>query len=241
MFPGRYSRQIHLEGVGEAGQKRLGSSSVLVVGLGGLGCASAPWLARAGVGRMILMDPGIVDEPDLGRQLLYTSSDLGVQKAKAAKQALSAMNPEIEVEALPLALTQENIAIIAKNVDLIIDGTDEIQPRLAMNSYSVASGKPVIFGGAVGWAGMVLTVAPGLPCRECVFADSPASAVCSEAGVLGPVVGWVGAIQAAEALRILLGRGPSGPGSLQTCDMLHSTQRRIKVSRNPSCPICGSG
>lgn len=232
---------MNLEGVGEAGQKRLGASSVLIVGLGGLGCASAPWLARAGVGRLLLMDPGIVDEPDLGRQLLYTSADLGLQKAMAAKQALSAMNPEIEIEALPLALTQENAVIIARSVDLIIDGTDQILPRLAMNSLSVASGVPVIFGGAVGWAGMVLTVASGLPCRECVFADSPASAVCSEAGVFAPVVGWVGAIQAAEALRILLGKGPSGPGSLQTCDMLHGSQRRIKVKRNLSCPVCGSG
>lgn len=230
---------MNLEGVGEAGQKRLGSSSVLVVGLGGLGCASAPWLSRAGVGRLILVDPGVVDEPDLGRQLLYTSSDIGEQKSKAAQRALAAMNPEIEIEALSLALTAENISIIAKGVDLILDGTDQVAPRLAMNAYSVASGKPVIFGGALGWAGMVLTVAPGLPCRECVFSDSPASAVCSEAGVFGPVVGWVGAIQAAEALQILLGMGRSALGTLHLIDMLHNTQRRVKVKKNPNCPICG--
>ncbi|MBS1708813.1 MAG: HesA/MoeB/ThiF family protein [Armatimonadetes bacterium] len=237
----RYARQTQLEGFGKAGQERLAQALVLVVGVGGLGCASSPWLVRAGVGRLVVVDPGVVDRPDLGRQLLYTDADIGRPKVTAAVAALRKMNPLVEVDGLQLAVSAENIAVIAQRADVLLDGTDAVAPRLAMNAYGVQSGKPVVFGGAVGWAGSVLTVAPGLPCRECVFADTPPSALCSEAGVAGPVVGWVGAVQAVEVLRLLLGLPLPEGGSLQTVDFWHQTTRRLLVRRRVDCPVCGLG
>ncbi len=235
----RYDRQAKLSEIGKTGQAKIQRGQVLVVGMGGLGCASAPWLVRAGVGRIVVLDPDIVNLPDLGRQLLYADGDVGESKSEVSATAMRRMNPEVQVEGLPLALTSENISILSRGMDVIVDGTDSVVPRMAMNAYSVKTRTPVVFGGAVGWAGMVLTVAPGMPCRECAFSDSPTAAVCSEAGVIGPAVGWVGAMQAAETLRILLGHQIRG-GSLQTVDLLNGTSRRLKVRKNPCCPVCGT-
>jgi len=235
----RYDRMMRIPEIGLGGQERIARSRVLLVGVGGLGCASAPWLVRAGVGTLILVDPGEVDLPDLGRQLLYRDEHIGQKKAVVAATDLRRMNPQVTVEGMPIALDESSVAILGRNVDVIVDGTDALAPRIVMNAYSVKTGTPVVFGGAVGWAGNVLTVAPGSACRECVFRDAPSAAICSEAGVFGPVVGLVGALQAAEVLRLVMGLPCPPSGNLQSVDLLHGTMRRILTTRNEDCPVCG--
>lgn len=238
--PNRYDRQTRLPEIGPEGQARLARATILVAGLGGLGCAATPWLARAGVGRLILVDPAQVDLPDLHRQILYTKADLGRPKVQAAAQALAQANPHLQAEPVPLALDANNLPILARQADLLLDGTDQTPPRQAMNAYAVARQKPAVFAGASAWAAHVLTVTPGSPCRECAFADTPAPAVCSDAGIFPPVVAWAGAVQAAEALRILLQIPHPPQGTLVTYDALHQTTRRLKLTPNPQCPICQS-
>lgn len=221
------------------GQEKLRRARVLAVGMGGIGCASTPWLVRAGVGALVLVDPAEVDEPDLGRQLLYGPLDLGRRKVEAARDALHRMNPHVSVEGVPVALDASNIGILARGADLILDGTDQEDPRAAMNQYGVNGALPVVFGGAAAWAGQVFTLVPGGPCRACAFPHPPTVPDCDATGIIGPVVGWVGAIQAIEVIRILAGLGPADTGQLQTLDSLHGVNRRVRVRRNPHCHICG--
>jgi adenylyltransferase/sulfurtransferase len=198
--------------------------------------ASLPWLVRSGIGRIVVVDPGTVDKPDLGRQVLYREAHLGQQKAVVTAAELEAMNPEVEVLAVPMCLDSTNISALATSADVILDGTDQIEPRRLVNAFSVATGKPWVYGGAVGWVGSVLACSSGSPCWECVFGNEPGPPNCDAAGVMGPVVGWVGATQAAIVLRLLLGQKCSG--ELLTVDLLNSSFRKLIVRRNPSCPVC---
>lgn len=238
MFRGsRYDRQVKLGEIGSAGQEKIRSATVLAVGVGGLGCASLPWLARAGVGNLILLDPGKVDLPDLGRQLLYSEADLGRPKVEVAAARLREMNPEVTVLPVPMALDPANVSSFGARASLILDGTDAMEPRRVMNAFSAESGVPVVFGGAVGWAGMAFLFERGFACWECAFGHEPASMTCDAAGVIGPAVGWVGSVQASLAVQFMLGRRVGGV--LFTGDMLNLSFRRVKLKRQPDCPVCG--
>ncbi len=227
---------MKLPEVGEKGQQLLAEATVLAVGAGGLGCASLPWLVRAGVGRIVIADPGVIDEPDLGRQLLYRVEDIGESKAVIAARVLSRMNPGVEVLPANIAIDSGNIAALASQATLILDGTDQIEPRRIINSFAIAKSFPWVYGGAIGWVGSALAFNADLPCWECVFGDEPAPPSCDAAGVIGPVVGWVGATQAALCLRLILGE-PCG-GQLITGDLFRSQFRTLSVKRNPACPAC---
>jgi molybdopterin/thiamine biosynthesis adenylyltransferase len=229
---------VKLPEIGSAGQEKLRGATVLAVGVGGLGCASLPWLVRAGIGNLVLMDPGIVDLPDLGRQLLYREADMGLSKVTVAAERLRAMNPDVEILAVPLEMTAENVASFGSRVTLILDGTDAMAPRRVMNAFGVRSGVPVVFGGAVGWAGMAFAVSKEDPCWECAFGHQPASMTCDAAGVIGPAVGWVGALQANLALQLLLGR--SVGGVLFTGDLLSLIFRKLRLKGQADCPVCGA-
>ena len=237
MGPERYEVQARVPQVGIEGQRRLANARVLVVGVGGLGCAASGYLAMAGVGALRLVDGDSVTLTNLGRQILYGEADLGRLKVAAARDRIRAMNSEIDVETIPAFADRTNFAELLQGVDVVVDGTDSLGARRLLNRAVTTLGIPVVFGAATGFNGSVLTCVPEGPCYDCVWSE-PAEASCESAGVLGPVVGLVGAAQAAEALRALLGLGE--PDRLMLVDALRSEWRTVRVHRRADCRTCGA-
>lgn len=211
---------------------------MLVVGVGGLGCASASYLALAGVGRLRIVDGDAVAPSNLGRQILYREADIGRPKAEMAAERLREMNPSVAIEAVTAFCDRSNLASLLEGVDLVIDGTDSIGARELLNRAFVTMGVPVVFGAATGWNGSVFSASAGGPCYDCVWNEAP-DASCETAGVLGPLVGLVGAAQGAEAVRVLLGLGE--PGRLLLVDALRPEWRTVRVRRREGCRACGRG
>ena len=224
--------------IGAEGQARLGRSRALVVGVGGLGCASAAYLAMAGVGALRLVDGDAVDLSNLGRQGLFAEGDVGRPKVEAAADRLRSMNGEVGLETVRAFVGRANLAELLQGVDLVVDGTDSLEARRLLNRALTTLGVPVVFGAATGWNGSVFSAVPGGPCYECVWRE-PAEASCETAGVLGPLVGLVGAAQAGEAIRVLLGRGEAGRVLL--VDARQPEWRTVRVTRRVECPTCGLG
>ncbi|MEO1699633.1 MAG: ThiF family adenylyltransferase [Planctomycetota bacterium] len=249
----RFARQTRFAALGEDGQERLAGSTVLVVGAGALGGSSALWLARAGVGRLIVVDRDIVEVSNLPRQVLFTEEHArnGTPKAFAAAEALRAVGGPTVVEPHATHLGPTELATLGRDVDLVLDGTDNMRTRYLVNDWCVREGKPWVYGGVVSSGGLVLPIEPGKgPCLRCVFRDPPPPAslpTCDTAGVIGPAVGLVASMQAGLALRILAerpraegdgaGRGDRAP--LLELDAWRGDARRIDVPRDPSCPCCG--
>lgn len=250
---GRYHRQQILPGVGEDGQERLARSHAAIVGLGALGSAIADHLARAGVGRVTLIDRDLVDHTNLQRQSLYTERDAAEQmpKAEAARRRLAEVNSQITLDAHIADLTCRNIGqLLAGPVspgrpDVILDGTDNFETRYLLNDLAVRDGVPFVYGGVVGTRGMQTTIRPGTtPCLRCLFEDPPAPGTqptCDTAGVLGPVVAIVAGCQASDAIRLMLGQGEQIPASLLEFDLWAGHRRRLDLAdaRRESCPCCG--
>jgi len=251
----RYQRQMLLEGFGAAGQRRLSGSQAVIVGCGALGCASADLLARAGVGRITIVDRDVVETSNLQRQCLFTEADAsgGIPKAEAARRRLLKINSSIQVVGVVAEFeprTGERIAGIGSGApaDVLIDGTDNFQTRYLLNDVAVKHSIAFVYGGAVGTRGMSMTILPGRsPCLRCVFETMPppgSSPTCDTAGVLGPVAAIVGAYEACEAIKILLGRTDlCNPGILDF-DPWHGQRRRIDLRghrRGDECPACGRG
>lgn len=248
---GRYHRQQILPGIGDAGQDRLARSHAAVVGLGALGSAIADHLARAGVGRLTLIDRDLVDATNLQRQSLYTERDAAEQspKAEAARRRLTEVNSEITLDAHIADLTPRNIAQLlagpAGRPDVILDGTDNFETRYLLNDLAVRDGVPFVYGGVVGTRGMQTTIRPGTtPCLRCLFEDPPAPGTqptCDTAGVLGPVVAIVAGCQASDAIRLMLGQGDRIPASLLEFDLWAGHRRRLDLTdaRRENCPCCG--
>jgi molybdopterin/thiamine biosynthesis adenylyltransferase len=236
----RVRRLAALPNVRAAMLERLATATVAVVGVGGLGCASAPYLAAAGVGHILLIDPGNVAATDLGRQVLYGPADVGRRKVAVAAARLRAQNPAAEIEECAVALSADNAPTLLRDADLVVDGLDDGAARDVLNAWAVKSAKPVVFGGALGYEGQVMVVARGgRPCLACLFgsvADAPAE--CSVEGVLGPLVGVVGALQAAEALKVIMGTGRTPSGRLFVLDALTGQSRLVSVPPRPGCPVC---
>lgn len=233
----RHDRQIRVPEVGREGQRRLAAARVLVVGVGGLGCAAALGLARTGIGALRLVDSDRVDASNLGRQVLFTEADLGRLKVEAAAGALRLHAPELDVETIPEPLTRANLAHALEGIDLVVDGTDSLAPRRLLNAAAFTAGVPVIFGGATGTSGLVLPVLPPLgPCYLCALPE-PSEETCDTVGVLTPLVLLVGAMQATAAVATLLGRGE--PGRLTTFDAFGGT-RTLRVAPRPGCLVCTS-
>ncbi len=219
---------------------RLRRAAVAVVGVGGLGTAAAPYLAAAGVGRLRLIDPDVVQETDLGRQILYGPADVGQPKVKAAAAALTAQAPATVVEVSTEALDAHNGRRLLEGVDVILDGLDEGRPRDFLNEYAVRTGTPVVFGGALGYEGQVVVVAPSGPCLHCLFGSvADAAADCAREGILGPLVGVVGALQAAEALKWVMGLGAPLRGRVLQIDLFAGATRVLSFAPRAHCPVCG--
>ncbi len=239
----RYSRQILLPDFGVAGQSRLGESSVLVVGLGGLGSPVAMYLAAAGVGRLLLADFDAVDLSNLQRQIIHTTGRIGQPKVESASGALAALNPEVELIGLTEHLSEERLSELVAEVDLVLDCCDNFATRFAVNAACMRAGVPLVSGAVIRLEGQITAFSgqPGGPCYQCLYPlDGEVEETCTANGVLAPVVGIIGSIQATEAIKILTGLGEPLFGRLLLLDAALMQWRSLRLPSDPSCPICSS-
>ena len=239
----RYSRQILLAQVDVEGQLRLKRSRALIVGLGGLGSPVALYLAAAGVGELHLADFDTVDLTNLQRQVIHDGTSVGVGKVESAMRRLGALNPQIRLVSHSAALDKDSLDAAVAAVDLVLDCTDNFATREAVNVACVRAGKPLVSGAAIRLEGQLSvfdTRRDESPCYHCLYGHgSEAELTCSEAGVIGPLVGLVGSLQALEALKLLAGFGEPLVGRLLLVDALGTRFRELRVRRDPSCAVCG--
>ena len=244
----RYSRQILFDKIGREGQQRLLDARVFIMGCGALGASHAEMLARAGVGRLRIVDRDFVEYTNLQRQTLFSEQDAAdrLPKAIAAKQRLAAINSEVEVEAIVADVNNSNVESLIADCDLVIDGTDNFQVRYLINDACVKHDVRWIYGAAVSGYGASMTVIPHeTPCLRCIFEEMPdagSSPTCDTAGVIMPIISSISAIQVAEAIKLLVGDTGSLHRSLIQVDIWESDWRKIKLSEPaPECPCCGLG
>jgi len=241
----RYSRHILLPEIDVAGQERLLAARVLVVGVGGLGSPAALYLASAGIGTLVLADGDTVDATNLQRQILHRESSLGQAKAESGRIRLAEINPECHVVSLDERLDDERLEDEVANVDVVLDCTDNFVTRHAINRVCHEFRKPLISGAAIRFDGQVAVFDarhPDAPCYHCLFpeAQNVEEMRCSVMGVFAPLTGIIGCMQAAEALKILIGCGTSLAGRLLILDGLSMEWRSIAIPRDPGCAVCGS-
>ncbi len=239
----RYARHILLNELGIEGQERLLASTVLIVGAGGLGSPAAMYLASAGVGRLILADDDDVELSNLQRQILHTTDRLGWSKAESGRQALAQINPDIQIEARVERLTGAALDAVVAQADLVLDCCDNFATRHDVNRACVKYKKPLVSGAAIRFAGQVSVFDLRLeqaPCYHCLFpeADEVEELSCATTGVLGPLVGIVGSMQAAEAIKIITGMGEPLVGRLLCLDALTMQWQNIRFKRDPDCAVC---
>lgn len=238
----RYQRHLALPELGAAGQERLKSARVLVVGAGGLGSPAALYLAAAGVGTLGLIDCDRVELSNLQRQLLFDSVDVGRPKTEAARERLLALNPEIAVRVHALTLRADNVLPTLEGYDIVLDGTDRLATRYLVNDACVLLGKPLIAAAIHRFEGHAMTYLPGRsPCYRCLFPEAGAgtAASCAEAGVLGVLPGVLGALQATEAIKVITGIGEPLAGRLLTYDALELRFLELPFTRRADCAVCG--
>ena len=239
----RYDRQIRVPEIGAAGQTRLGEACAAVVGLGALGSVGADLLARAGVGRLILIDRDVVDWPNLQRQTLYVEADAeqARPKAEAARARLAAVNSEIRIDAHAADLEARNAARLLDAADLVLDGTDNFATRWLLNDWAVSRARAYVYAGVVATYGMVGAVLPEGPCLRCTWPEPPDAAgepTCRSAGVLGPAVAVIAGLAAGEAIKILAGRSDAALRGFLHADLWTHEVRSIRAERDPACPCC---
>ncbi len=241
----RYSRQILFEGIGAEGQHRLLDSRVVIIGCGALGTAQAEALARAGVGRLRIVDRDFVEASNLQRQTMFTEQDARerLPKAIACVRHLAAINSSVETEAVVADVNHSNVERLIDGCDIVLDGTDNFATRYLINDACVKHKIKWIYGAAVGSYGVTMTIAPHVtPCLRCIFEEPPPAAsapTCDTAGVIMPIVSIVAAVQTSEALKLLTGHTESLHGALMQFDVWRNEWRRIKLSQpNPDCPTC---
>ena len=239
----RYSRHLIMPEVGMDGQLKLKQAKVLCIGTGGLGAPLGLYLAAAGVGRIGLVDFDTVDSTNLQRQILFSTTDVGRPKIAAAADRLRGLNPDIQIDTFETRLTSDNALDLFKDYDIIVDGTDNFPTRYLVNDACVLLGKPNVYGSIFRFEGQITVFgAPGGPCYRCLYPEPPPPGLvpsCAEGGVLGVLPGIVGSIQAAETLKLIIGKGESLVGRLLLFDALAMRFRELKLRKNPECPVCG--
>ena len=239
----RYNRQILLHDFDIAGQERLRQGTVLVVGLGGLGCPAALYLAAAGVGELILVDGDVVELSNLQRQIAHTSDDIGSNKAQSAAAAIAALNPEVRLQVIAQPLLEPAMPALLSRVDLVLDATDNYPVRFALNRACIAAGVPLVSAAAVRSEGQLAVFDParGGPCYACLYTegDTHTALSCSESGVLAPLVGVIGSLQAMEALKLLSGFGEPLRGKVLMMDLRTMEFRELQLPVRANCPACG--
>jgi molybdopterin/thiamine biosynthesis adenylyltransferase/rhodanese-related sulfurtransferase len=239
----RYSRHLLLPEIGAAGQEKLKRAKVLIVGAGGLGSPASLYLAAAGVGTLGIVDHDRVDLSNLQRQLLYATSDVGASKALTAQARLRALNPDITVIAHELELRGDNALELLRPYELVLDGSDRLATRYLVNDACVLLGKPLVSAAIHRFEGQAMSYVPGRgPCYRCLFPESAEGLVpnCAEAGVLGVLPGMLGALQATEAIKLVLGLGQALIGRLLTYDALAMQWREFRFARREECAVCGT-
>lgn len=241
----RYSRQLMVDNMGEEAQELLKQSSVMVVGLGGLGCPAALYLAAAGVGRLMIADGDEIDLSNLQRQILYHAGDVGESKARVAQQRLSKLNPHILVDALDEAVDRQDLVGNLPDCDLVLDCTDRMAARQEINRAAVATGTPLISASAIGWEGQVLELLdPGADtaCLSCVYGDDSSEPAlnCQTAGVIGPVLGMMGSFQALRAIHFLTQDAEEEQGKLHRFDGRSAHWQAFNLDRRGDCPVCNA-
>ncbi len=240
----RYSRQILLPEIDVTGQQRLLEASVAVFGLGGLGSPIALYLAAAGVGRLVLVDFDSVELSNLQRQIIHLTRDLGRPKVESAREKLHELNPETVVEVETRRLEGDALAEVVARVDLVVDGTDNFPTRFALNAACLRQRKPLVSGAAIRFEGQISVYFPGQgdsPCYRCLYDDGAGSdETCAQTGVVAPLLGIIGSVQALEALKVLLGIGTPLKGRLLVFDGLRMEWRTLRFARDPQCPTCST-
>jgi molybdopterin/thiamine biosynthesis adenylyltransferase len=241
----RYARQMVLPEIGAAGQERLLSAKVLVVGAGGLGSPVLQFLAGAGVGHLAIIDPDVVDRSNLHRQVIHRESTLGQPKVDSAAASLHDLNPDVHITRHPVYLTEENALELIERVDAVVDGSDNFATRYLTNDACFFRKKPLFYGAVARFEGQVSVFAPGQgesPCYRCLFSEPPPPHLarpCREVGVLGVLPGLIGTIQATECVKWILGLGRSLVGRVVTYDALALRFHEIRLTRDPDCALCG--
>ena len=242
----RYARHLILDEVGEAGQAKLMSARVLVVGAGGLGSPLLLYLAAAGVGTLGIVDDDAVDLSNLQRQIVHPTARIGVTKVESARSTLAALNPEVAVETHLARLDEKNVEALVGAYDLVADGSDNFATRYLLNDVCYRLKKTLVGAALSPFEGQLSTFKAYLgkphPCYRCLFREPPppdSVPRCVEAGILGAVAGVIGTLQATEVLKELLGLGESLSGTLLLYDALRADFHRIKLPRDPDCPTCG--
>ncbi|MBU0992489.1 MAG: HesA/MoeB/ThiF family protein [Proteobacteria bacterium] len=237
----RYKQHLVLENFGTKGQKKISRAKILVIGAGGLGSPALLYLAAAGIGTLGIADPDSVDISNLQRQVLYTTADIGEKKVIAAKRRIHDLNPDINIICHEFAIGYENITHIIERYDFIIDGTDNFSSKFLINDACVSIGKPFVHAGVVAYEGQAMTIVPGQSaCYRCVFRNPPPSELkgSEQLGILGPIPGILGAIQATEAIKFMLGKGRLLLNHLLIYNAFDMTTRTVRVKQRKDCPAC---
>jgi len=240
----RYGRQIMLRDIGAVGQEKLKAARALVVGAGGLGSPAALYLAAAGVGTLTIMDADTVDTSNLQRQVIHLTADTGRPKAESAAETLRALNPGIKVIPMEERLSRENALELVGGHDVVVDCCDNFSTRYLACDACVLEKKPYVYGSVFHFEGQASVFGQaGGPCYRCIFREPPAAETVVEsrgAGIIGPVPGVIGTVQAMEAIKIITGAGETLSGRLLLFDALGSVFRTMNVQRDPECPLCGN-
>ncbi len=238
----RYNRQIKLAQIGEAGQQKLLQSRALMIGMGGLGSPAAMYLAAAGIGALTLSDFDVVEESNLQRQIIHQNRNIGDLKVRSAQQTLLDMNPQCQVEAIEHQLDEQELEQQIQRADIVLDCSDNFPTRFAVNRFCVAHQTPLVSAAAIRLEGQIMSYIPGVdgPCYQCLYSDQYEHAqTCEMEGVLGPVVGVMGTLQALQALLILTDNYQEMIGKLMLFDAINMQWQGVKLPRNPDCPACG--
>jgi len=237
----RYSRHILLQDVGLSGQEKILKSKVLIIGTGGLGAPAALYLAAAGVGTLGIIDGDRVDLSNLQRQVIHFTPDLDKAKVQSAKEKIALINPDVKVNTIEDLFLANNAMDILKDYDFVIDGTDNFPAKFLINDACVMAKKPFSHGGVLRFEGQTLTYIPGQACYRCLFDDLPPSNAipsCSQAGILGAIAGMLGTIQAAEALKFIVGKGDLLTNRLMMFDALKMKFRDVGFKKRTTCKVC---
>jgi molybdopterin/thiamine biosynthesis adenylyltransferase len=239
----RYARHIVLRELGGPGQRKLKDARVLVIGAGGLGAPALQYLAAAGVGTIGVIDDDVVENANLQRQVIHRDKDIGRAKVFSAQEAMQTQNPAVKVLPYNRRLDEDSAAALIADFDVILDGTDNTETRYLVNRACVAAGKPLVSGALSQWEGQLSVFHPasGAPCYQCIFPQAAAPGLapsCSEAGVLGPLPGVVGAMMAVETVKVITGAGKALTGEMLIYDALWGETRKIAIKPRADCPVC---
>ncbi len=240
----RYSRQIMLPEIDAAGQQRLAEARVLVVGLGGLGSAASIYLAAGGVGHLTLADFDRVDLSNLQRQILHGTADIGRPKTESARDHLQALNPEVQLTLLDTPMNEDNLAAQVAQCDVVVDASDNFRTRFAINAACVRARKPLVSAAAIRFEAQISVFDardPASPCYRCLYgAGAEVEETCTANGVIAPLLGIAGSVQALEAMKIIMGIGKTLSGRLLLLDVLSMEWHSAKLPKDPGCQVCGA-